>query len=351
MNRRLLAVKILNFSRFVLCSLALGITLSSCTPEKRAVLKTTAVSFADQAITALDLTQTIYQIEAPRQTSAEIIGETVKEVIAITPSSDYPSPWRNVQEVEKLILANQPNTSPSELQKQLDIVKEEYRTAALLYTEVEKVDYESKKLIDDAKVSAKRLTLKMYRLGKWILENPPRPLDGQRVILSEKLGKLDLEYHNLDDEAKNSNISPSRKAEIYKRQEEIQQEFAKTIEAWLVLHQNEKKMLCDAVFQIQKATATGVSLSKLSDDYGKVDINIIFRRLNEVVGIASTVTGKDYSSIRSNFEKIKTDINNDQALKELISEILRESSPNSPAQPDKFLTIRPELDCSHLGGN
>jgi hypothetical protein len=344
-------MKTLNLGRFVLCSLALGVTLSSCTPEKRAVLKTTAVGFADQAITALDLTQTIYQIEAPQQTSAEIIGETVKEVIAITPSSNYPSPWRNVQEVEKLIFANQPDTSPSELQKQLDIVKEEYRTAALLYTEVEKVDYESKKLIDDAKVSARRLTLKMYQLGKLILENPPRPLDGQRVIFSEKLGKLDIEYHKLDDEAKKSNISPSRKAEIDKRKGEIQQEFAQTIEAWLVLNQNEKKMLCDAVFQIQKATATGVSLSKLSDDYGKVDVDIIFRRLNEVVGIASTVTGKNYSSINANFEKIKTNINNDQALKELISEILRESSPNSPAQPDKFLTIRPKLDCSHLGGN
>lgn len=342
-------MKSTRFYRVVSCALIIGLAISSCTPEKRALLRTTAGVFADQSIAAIDSTQTIYEVTEPIQSPYQAMEDTVREVLENTGLDYY---WGNIREVDQMIIANQPNSTPSSLKKELDAVKDEYRTAALLYEEVEKVDYESPRLVKEAKESAKRLTLKMYILGKRILENPPRPLDSKRVVLSINLGELDYEYHHLKTESSNTH-SKTRKAEIEKRLVEIKKEVREKAEEWLTINKNEKKMLCDTVIQTQKATTTGIQLSKLSDEYEKVDIDIIFGRVNEFVGIASNLTGKDYSNISTQSTVIAKKIESDQNLKQLLSEIMKGSSPNSQSITLNVVNQKQEkgLDCSSLGGN
>lgn len=350
-------MKLQRFGRLVLCSLTLSFAIISCTPEKRALLRTTATSFADQSISALELTQVISENEQkiPVQSSKKAKQDSINIFIYKT-GSDYN--WKNLKAIEEdLLEASNNENKPSEMGKEINAIKEEYRTAALLYKELENVDYDSPRLVDEAKASVRRLTLKIYGLGKYILEFPPGHLRYQKYPLQLELAKIDREYHEIDQEYSNSKTSQKRKAEIEKRKVEIKQEIDEIADKWLSIKKEEKKILCDAVIQTQKATATGVTLSQLSDDYGKVDLDIIFSRLNEFLGIASNLTGKNYGSVNAKSTQIEEMINKDTAMKKVIISILNASPSNfqntvsEQRQVLDFLKINSKLDCTTLGGN
>jgi hypothetical protein len=301
------------FSRWKFCIVACTISfaISGCTPEKRAMLRATAENFRNQAADAITSVKKIYQLN-----NLPIDDDLVVEQLLTDPSIQFGIP----KEVNSIITGeNQQNTQSSDVDRTLDALKAEYDTAVEVFNKLETIDYESKRIVAQTAQPARCLTVKMLLLAKRIQERPPRPMDLQRVIISSKLKHLSEEYRKL-------NISSQAEAQEIKRQ------VVEQIDDWRKINTAEQQSLNESISKLLAAADTGRKLSELIDDYPNLNFEVIAARVTQIVGVATSLTGNDYSSTLTKINTLEREVNKDEVLKDFMTEIsLKNRQVQSPS--------------------
>ncbi|BAY99461.1 hypothetical protein NIES37_34440 [Tolypothrix tenuis PCC 7101] len=304
-----------SLSKILIIALTLSTTLSSCTPEKRTMLRLTAETFRNQAVDAIASVKKVYQLnELPLD--AEISRDFVVEQLL----SDRRINFGDPREVDKIIMGeNQSNNQPSDLERELDALQSEYDTAIEIFNNLETIDYGSAKIVSQTAQPARCLTVKMLLLAKQIQQKPPKPNNPQRVLIGLKLQQLQRKYNNPNTY---SQIGP----------EEIKRQVAEQIDAWLKVNASEQQILNESISRLLIAADTGRKLSKLIDEYPSLSFEAIATRITKIVGVANTITGRDYSSVLSRINSIEQSINEDKTLQYFLQEV---SQKNLRSQPLK----------------
>ncbi|BAY89707.1 MULTISPECIES: hypothetical protein [unclassified Tolypothrix] len=304
-----------SLAKIFIIALTLSTTLSSCTPEKRTMLRLTAETFRNQAVEAIASVKKIYQLnDLPLE--PEISRDFVVEQLL----SDRRINFGDPREVDKIITGeNQSNNQPSDLERELDALQSEYDTAIEIFNNLETIDYGSVKIVAQTAQPARCLTVKMLLLAKQIQQKPPKPNNPQRVLIGLKLQQLQRKYNNPNTY---SQIGP----------EEIKRQVAEQIDAWLKVNAAEQQILNESISRLLIAADTGRKLSKLIDEYPSLSFEAIATRITKIVGVANTVTGRDYSSILSRINSIEQSINADKTLQGFFQEV---SQNNLRSQPLK----------------
>jgi hypothetical protein len=295
--------------KFCIVACTISFTVSGCTPEKRAMLRVTAESFRDRAADAITSVKTIYQLN-----NLPIDDDLVSERLLTDTSIEFGI----LKEVNRIITGeSQLNTQSSDVDQTLDALKAEYDTAVEVFNKLETIDYESKRIVAQTAQPARCLTVKMLLLAKRIQERPPRPMDWQRVIISSKLKDLSERYRNL---------STSSQPEA----EEIKRQVVENIDNWRKVNFSEQQSLNESISKLLVAADTGRKLSELIDDYPNLNFEVIAARVTQIVGLATSFTGNDYSSTLIKINTLEKEVNQDEILKEFLKEI---SLRNRQLQP------------------
>ncbi|MBD2342167.1 hypothetical protein H6G64_35190 [Calothrix sp. FACHB-156] len=284
------------------------------------MLRLTAETFRNQAVDAIASVKKIYQLnELPLD--AEISRDFVVEQLL----SDRRINFGDPREVDKIITGeNQSNNQPSDLERELDALQSEYDTAIEIFNNLETIDYGSAKIVAKTAQPARCLTVKMLLLAKQIQQKPPKPNNPQRVLIGLKLQQLQRKYNNPNTY---SQLGP----------DEIKRQVAEQIDAWLKVNATEQQILNESISRLLIAADTGRKLSKLIDEYPSLSFEAIATRITKIVGVATNVTGRDYSSVLSRINSIEQSINEDKTLQEFFQEV---SQINLRSQPLKYQLCR-----------
>lgn len=273
------------------------------------MLRVTAENFRDRAADAITSVKEIYQLN-----NLPIDDNLVIERLLTDTNIKFGIP----REINRIITGeNQLNTQSSDVDETLDALKAEYDVAVEVFNKLETIDYESRRIVAKTAQPARCLTVKMLLLAKRIQERPPRPRDWERVIISSKLKHLGEQYRNL-------NISSEPEAEEIKRQ------VVEQIDNWRKVNFYEQQSLNESISKLLVAADTGRKLSELIDDYPNLNFEVIAARVTQIVGVATSFTGNDYSSTLTKINTLEKEINEDEVLKEFLKEI---SLRNRQVQP------------------
>ncbi|MEH1970160.1 hypothetical protein [Nostoc sp.] len=300
MSMRVFHIQKFSLWKFCIVACTISFTISGCTPQKRAILRVTAENFRDRAANAITSVKKIYQLEDLPRDDNLVIERLLNDT-----SIKFGVP----REVNRIITGeSQQNIQPSDVDRVLDDLKAEYDTAAEVFNKLETIDYESAKIVAKTAQPARCLTVKMLLLAKRIQERPPRPSDPQRVLISFELKRLSEQYRNLS-------ISSQPEAEEIKRQ------VAKQIDEWRKVNAAEQESLNESISKLLVAADTGRQLSELIDDYPNLNFEVIAARVTQIVGVATSFTGNDYSSIFTKINTLEKEVDQDRVLKEFMKEI------------------------------
>lgn len=291
----------------VVCTISF--TISGCTPQKRAMLQVTAENFRDRAADAITSVKKIYQLDDLPRDDNLVIERLLNDT-----SIQFEIP----REVNRIITGeSQQNIQPSDVDQVLDDLKAEYDTAAEVFNKLETIDYESARIVAKTAQPARCLTVKMLLLAKRIQERPPRPSNPERVLISFELKRLGEQYRNL---------STSSQPEA----EEIKRQVAKQIDDWRKVNFYEQQSLNESIFKLLVAADTGRKLSELIDDYPNLNFEVLAARVTQIVGVATSFSGNDYSLTLIKINTLEKEVNEDKVLKEFMKEI---SLRNRQIQP------------------
>ncbi|MEH2336691.1 hypothetical protein [Nostoc sp.] len=273
------------------------------------MLQVTAENFRDRAADAITSVKKIYQLDDLPRDDNLVIERLLNDT-----SIQFEIP----REVNRIITGeSQQSIQPSDVDQVLDDLKAEYDTAAEVFNKLETIDYESARIVAKTAQPARCLTVKMLLLAKRIQERPPRPSNPERVLISFELKRLGEQYRNLS-------ISSQPEAE------EIQRQVTKQIDEWRKVNFYEQQSLNESIFKLLVAADTGRKLSELIDDYPNLNFEVLAARVTQIVGVATSFSGNDYSLTLIKINTLEKEVNEDKVLKEFMKEI---SLRNRQIQP------------------
>ena len=295
--------------RHCFLGLMLSLTVTGCSPEQRTLIRLTAIGFRDQATTAIESVRSVYQLSNPIRSGEDSRAILINRLLQA--NLDY----RDVRRLNQIITggSNQTTQKPNELDTAFNDLVNQYIEAAAVFNTVEQGGSFNSQAIAEAVKPARELTAKMLLLAKWIIQNPPTPLDSSRVIVSRRLRDLRSRYDN------------PKITEAERR--EIQALVSQQIDEWKRIDATERALLCDATNQLLRAAETGQKLSKLLDEYNRLSFNQV---LSAVIGAFETtanLTGRDYSPVTLRLKSLDTAIQADPNLSSIINQL-----PPSPWQ-------------------
>jgi hypothetical protein len=290
------SIKAVAMVKFCVLTLTMSLTLSGCTQERRTMLRITTEKFHEQVVEAIASVEEIYKLNNV-PLSPELSRDLITQQLLTDPTINF----RDIREVDKIITQdNETNKQPSNFDQDLAALTAEYDTALEIFQNLENIDYGSSRIVSQSAQPARCLTVKMLLLAKQIQERPPKPNNPQRVLISIKLQQLRKQFNN----------SPTNS-------EDIKRQVAEQIDKWIQVNAAEK----DSVSKLVAAADTGRQLSKLIDDYSNISFEIMATRITQILGVTTTLSGRDYSSILIRMKTVESAINQDKTLKDFVREV------------------------------
>ncbi|MBU7586101.1 MAG: hypothetical protein KAF91_25075 [Nostoc sp. TH1S01] len=302
------------YRKLAVIVVAISLTLSSCTPERRAILRATAENFRNQAFEAIKSYREINQLELRDSTGNEP-DKTIDELLnnpIIENNSDDGS--INFQQLDLIILGEK--KAPKELDIALDNLQAEYDQVVDIFTNLEAIDYGSSKIVAQTAQPARCLTVKMLRLAQLLQQNPPKPKNPERAEIGVELIKLRQAYRQ-------ANISETEK-------QEIENKVGVLINQWRSLDVEEKELIEGAIAKFIVAADKGQRLSKLIDEYPHLSFDVISARITQILNLTTNITGNNYSSLRGRINIVEQEIKSDKTLSSFFVDIV-----NGQSKPDK----------------
>ncbi|MCF4967569.1 hypothetical protein [Nostoc sp. CMAA1605] len=281
------------------------------------MLRVTAEKFHEQVIAAITSVKEIYTLgNVPLEPS--VSRESITEQLLDDNGIDF----SNINQVNKIITQDDTTDKPpSVVERDLEDLTAEYDTALEIFKNLENVDYGSSQIVAKTTQPARCLTVKMLLLAKEIQANPPKPSNPRRVLISLKLKDLQQQYREAESSGNTTKIA------------EIKRQVAEQIDEWLKINAAEKKLIEDSITQLVIAADTGSKLSKLIDEYSDLDFEVIATRVTQIVGVTSSLTGKDYSSVLTKMRTVETTINSDPTLRDFLRDVSIKTRLTPTSQP------------------
>lgn len=292
----------------------ISLFISSCTPERRAMLRATAENFRNQAVEAITTYREINQLELRTATEDDIdstIAELLNNPILENNRNDGVI---NFQQLDLIILGDK--NQPSELDAALDNLQAEYEKAVEVFTNLEAIDYGSSRIVAQTAQPARCLTVKMLRLAQLLQENPPKPKNPERAEIGLELVKLRQDYRQ-------TNISVTQK-------QEIENQVGVLINKWRNLDVEEEEMINLAIAKFIVAADKGQRLSKLIDEYPRLNFDVISARIAQILSLTTNITGDNYSSLTARINNLEQEIKSDPTLSTYFIDVV-----NGQSNPDK----------------
>lgn len=320
----------LRAERVGLVCLVASLWLGGCTPEKRAILRLTAMGFRDQAIAAIDSVRGIYQLRglsrSPEEARSILVNRLLQSSINVA----------DVRQLDRLIQRSlNPSVQPrmTAVDAALNDLATEYDTAAAIFNDLDRINLGSRDAVSRAAKPARSLTVKMLLLAKLISQSPPTPNDPERVAISVRLDQLRQQYAN----PRTSDAD----------RQSIKNQVDRLIQQWVAVNTQERQAICDALAKIVQAAETGQKLSQLIDEFGQVRIEDALSRITQVLETTSSLTGRDYSAISTRLQSVSNAVESDRTLQAIQQEILSQSSQTNwsavsqPAPETSLLNCQP----------
>ncbi|MBD2436887.1 hypothetical protein [Nostoc sp. FACHB-110] len=301
-------------SKSAISCVALSLALSSCTPEKRAMLRATAESFRNQAVEAITAYREINQLEL-RNTTVDDPNTTIAELLNNPIIEDsFNEGVIDFKQLDQIILGEQ--SQPSALDTALNNLQAEYDKAVEVFTNLEAIDYESSKIVAQTAQPARCLTVKMLLLAQLLQENPPKPKNPERAEIGLELIKLRQNYRQ-------ANLSEREK-------QEIENQVGRLVNKWRNLDVEEKEMIEGAIAKFLVAADKGQRLSKLIDEYPHLSFDVISARITQILSLTTNITGNNYSYLTVKIHNIEREIQSDLTLNSYLTDVV-----NGQFKPDK----------------
>ncbi|WP_062292357.1 hypothetical protein [Nostoc piscinale] len=300
--------------KLTLIFVAISFTLSSCTPERRAMLRVTAENFRNQAFDAINLYREINQLQlrdSTRDDPEKMIEELLNNPIL---EDDSNGGSINFQELDLIILGEK--KQPTELDATLNNLQAEYDQVVEIFSNLEAIDYGSSKIVAQTARPARCLTVKMLRLAKLLQENPPKPKNPERADIGAELIKLRQAYRQAD-------ISDAEK-------EAIEKQVGVLVNQWRSLDIEEKELIETAIAKFIVAADKGQRLSKLIDEYPHLSFDVVAARITQILNLTTDITDNNYSSLRARINIVEQEIKSDKTLSSFFIDVV-----NGQSQPDK----------------
>ena len=299
------------FNSFLVLSISL--LLSGCSPERRAILRLTALNFKSQAIEAIEATKTIYQL-SPSARPIEGRRERLLTRLLTDNSLDFMS----LEQMDSVIsnALGIASTTENPVNSVLDELKLEYIVAAETFDNLERAGLLGTEAgaVARAAEPARRLTVKMAMLAELIRQHPPTPRSADRVWVLNQFDVLRENYAQAD--------SDVERQEIRARAELLLDEL-------LTINVEETTMICQTVSKLLVTVQTGAQLSKLIEDYNNLSLDEIMAKIGIAFGIASRLSDSDFTAVTSQLAEVQRAIKEDPVLNEILNEL-----PQQPWRSD-----------------
>ena len=297
----------------ILFFLTVSLVLSSCSPERRAVLRLTALNFKTQASDAIEAVKTIYQLKPIPQSDAERQRKLLTRLL-IDPNLDFGDPDRMMKVINQTLATNSSRANP--LNEALDDLKQEYIVASETFNNIEEAGLLGTEsgAVTRAAEPAMRLTVKMLLLAELIRQQPPSPNNPDRALIFFQLSKLNAQFRNTSSDTE---------------RQAIRQQAAKLIDNLLSINTQERTMLCQATAKLLLTADTGSKLSQLIEKYNTLSFDEIVAKITTALGIASSF-GSDVTAINTKIKAIQASIQEDAILNKFLNEQRQSLLPPSP---------------------
>lgn len=285
--------------------LALSLTLNGCSPERRAILRLTALNFQTQATEAIAATKVIYQL-TPNARPENQRREVLVRRLLTDPNLDFGDP-EAINKIIGQILGISP-AIPNPVNEALDDLRQEYVVAAETFTNLEQAGLlgTESKAVASAAEPARRLTVKMLLLAEMIRQNPPSPKNANRVWIFYQFAQLRTRYASATTDAERRQIIETAN---------------QLLDQLFTINAEETTIVCQATAKLLLTAQTGAQLSALIEDYDRLSLNEIVAKITTALGIASSLSGRDLTSVNSKITEIQTSIQKDAALKRILNEL------------------------------
>lgn len=285
--------------------LALSLTLNGCSPERRAILRLTALNFQTQATEAIAATKVIYQLTANARPENQRREVLVRRLLT-DPNLDFGNP-EAINKIIGQILGISP-AIPNPVNEALDDLRQEYVVAAETFTNLEQAGllWTESKAVASAAEPARRLTVKMLLLAEMIRQNPPSPKNANRVWIFYQFAQLRTRYASATTDAERRQIIETAN---------------QLLDQLFTINAEETTIVCQATAKLLLTAQTGAQLSALIEDYDRLSLNEIVAKITTALGIASSLSGRDLTSVNSKITEIQTSIQKDAALNRILNEL------------------------------
>lgn len=258
---------------------------------KAKTLRVAVAQFEVESISAVNAIEEMRQKEiapperTPAQATAVFVDNSIQSKNPVTPKRI--KLWSNPDAVE---ISPAIEKAWSEFIAKLRL---QYITFAGIFDDIEQASFTAQKTVKKASPYIEKLTAQLVHFAKSIDQNPP--------ILLQRRAALMAELQTIKDSSIN---------ELEKRRK-----LAAWRDEWLALGADEQEIERNTVEQCLKAALIGKEIQKQILNYDQLSLNDITEALATVLGVAGTVTGRDFNQVQREVDRIVTDINNDPVWK------------------------------------
>ncbi|MBE8987261.1 hypothetical protein [Nostoc sp. LEGE 12450] len=296
--------------------LIMSIALSGCSPERRAVLRLTALNFKIQASDAIESVKTIYQLNPLPRSTVELRRKLLKRLL-----SDRNIDFADIDQISNIIENQlQTNNKSNPVNNVLNDLKQEYIVAGETFNNIEQAGLLGTEAgaVTRAAEPSRRLTVKMLLLAELVAQNSPSPKNPDRVVILFRFSKLRTQFQNAASEAD--------KRQIFNQGEQLLDEL-------LSINIEDKTMICQARAKLLLTAETGAKLSQLIEKYNDVSFDEVVAKITTILGIASSF-GSDITAVNVRLKEIQTAIQEDPILNDMLNKQRQNLLPaTSDSQP------------------
>ncbi len=278
-----------------------SLSLTGCSVEKARALQGAALQFRNESISAIDAIDTMRkrELEAPAQTDAEARQEFIARILNTKQpiSSDL------------IDFAIDPLKPPkvAEWDSFITDLRSQYEGFNAIFEQLESKSVVSRDEVKKSADYARTLTVQMALLADAISKNPPILIQHRgRVVV--KFQKLRKEYQAVITKL---NEGSGNIQQLNQRKSEMENQAGELLGQWQQIKQEEQKLLEATVAQCMKAATVGKEVIEAANNYDRMDLNQLNALIPRAFSIASTFTGKDYTTLRARATRIVSDIQSD----------------------------------------
>jgi hypothetical protein len=303
-----------------------SLSLTGCSVEKARALQGAALQFRNESITAIAAIDTMRnrELEAPPQTDSEMRQGFIARIL----NTKQPISG------ELIDFAIDPLKPPKvpEWDSFITDLRSQYEGFNAIFEQLDSKSVVSRDEVKKSADYARTLTVQMALLADAISKNPPILIQHRgRVVV--KFQKLRKDYQAVIAKLNDGSGNPQQ---LNQRKSELETQAGELLGEWQQIKREEQKLLESTVAQCIKAATIGKEVIEAANNYDRMDLNQLNALIPRALSIASTFTGKDYSTLRARATRIVRDIQSDPlwsgVTKSLFDRVSTATSGRVPAQ-------------------